>query len=130
VQATVFKISEWPPSVDQLAFGSERSSRPLSISSRPTTFVPERATGLPAPLPSTGEWAFTLAGTLTVHDVAKPTTWQATAKRDATGLTGRATTTVPCSDFNLEKPQAAVTQVVSVSDDTRLQVSFVATQAR
>jgi hypothetical protein len=35
VMSSVFKISEWPPSVDQLALGCGLRSRLLSISSRP-----------------------------------------------------------------------------------------------
>ena len=93
-----------------------------------SSFVPERATGLTMPLPTGGEWTFTLGGMLTVHGIAKPVTWQATAKRDGSGLTGRATTTVHWADFNLERPQAAVTQVVSVTDDIRIELSFIGTQ--
>ena len=95
---------------------------------RESTFTPERATGLPSPLPQTGEWSFTLVGTLNVHGVAKAVTWQATAKRDARDLTGRATTTVHWADFNIDKPQPAVFQVVSVTDDIRLELAFAATQ--
>ena len=92
-------------------------------------FVPERATGLPAPLPQSGSWTFTLDGTLTVHGTPKAVSWKATAKRDGRDLTGSATTTVKWSDFALEKPQAAVTQVVSVSDEIRLELAFVGKQS-
>ena len=92
-------------------------------------FVPERATGLPSPLPQTGAWSFTLDGTLTVHGIAKPVSWKATAKRSGRDLTGSATVTIHWADFNVEKPQAAVFQVVSVSDDIRLELAFVATQS-
>jgi len=91
-------------------------------------FVPERATGLPSPLPETGAWSFTLDGALTVHGVAKPVSWRATAKRTGRELAGSATLTVRWADFNVEKPQAAVFQVVSASDDIRLELGFVGTQ--
>jgi polyisoprenoid-binding protein YceI len=91
-------------------------------------FVPERAVDLPSPLPSSGAWSFTLEGTLTVHGVARPVIWKATAKRDGRDLTGTATTSVRWADFSLEKPQAAVFQVASVSDDIRLELAFIATQ--
>lgn len=94
-----------------------------------SVFVPERATGLPAPLPQSGSWSFTLDGTLTVHGTPKAVRWNATAKRDGRDLTGTAITTVRWSDFALEKPQAAVTQVVSVSDDIRLELAFVGKQS-
>lgn len=93
------------------------------------TFVPERATGLPVPLPASGQWSFTIDGALTVHGVTKPASWKATASRTGRDLTGSATTLVHWSDFGLEKPQAAVTQVVSVSDEIRLELRLVATQA-
>ncbi|HEX6062179.1 MAG TPA: YceI family protein [Candidatus Limnocylindria bacterium] len=93
------------------------------------TFVPQTATGLPAPLPASGQWTFTLDGQLTVHGVTKPTSWKATATRAGRDLTGSATTLIHWADFNVEKPQAAVTQVVSVSDDIRLELQFVGTQA-
>jgi len=91
-------------------------------------FVPERATGLPSPLPQSGSWTFTLDGTLTVHGVAKPVSWKATAKRSGRDLTGTASLTIRWADFNVDKPQAAVFQVVSVSDEIRLELAFVATQ--
>ena len=94
-----------------------------------STFVPERATGLPAPLPANGTWTFTLEGTLTVHGVSKAVSWKATADRKGRDLTGTATTTVTWSDFSLEKPQAAVTQVVSVADEIRLEIAFVGSQS-
>jgi polyisoprenoid-binding protein YceI len=93
------------------------------------TFVPQTATGLPAPLPASGQWTFTLDGMLTVHGVTKPASWKATATRTGRDLTGSATTLIHWADFNVEKPQAAVSQVVSVSDDIRLELKFVGTQA-
>jgi polyisoprenoid-binding protein YceI len=93
------------------------------------TFVPTSAAGLPAPLPASGQWTFTLDGTLTVHGVSKPASWKATATRAGRDLAGSATTLIHWADFNVEKPQAAVTQVVSVSDDIRLELKLVGTQA-
>ena len=93
------------------------------------TFVPQKATGLPSPLPATGTWDFTLDGTLTVHGVTKPASWKATATRAGRDLTGSATTLIHWADFGVEKPQAAVTHVVSVSDDIRLELNFIGTQA-
>ncbi len=63
-----------------------------------------------------------------MHGVAKPVSWKATAKRSGRDLTGTASLTIRWADFNVDKPQAAVFQVASVSDDIRLEVSFVATQ--
>ena len=93
------------------------------------TFVPQKTTGLPSPLPASGQWTFTIDGQLTVHGVAKAASWSATATRAGRDLTGSATTLIHWADFDVEKPQAAVTQVVSVSDDIRLQLDFVGAQA-
>ena len=93
-----------------------------------STFVPTRAVGLPTPLPDSGSWSFTLEGTLTVHGTPKPVIWKATIKRDGRDLTGTATTTVQWATFSLEKPQPAVFQVVSVSEDIRLELAFVGKQ--
>jgi polyisoprenoid-binding protein YceI len=92
-------------------------------------FVPERATGLPTPLPQNGSWTFSLDGSLTVRGVVKPVSWRVTAKRDGRDLTGTATLTVRWADFGVEKPQAAVFQVVSVSDEIRLELAFVGAQS-
>ena len=93
------------------------------------TFVPQSATGLASPLPASGHWTFSLDGLLTVHGVTKTASWKATAARAGRDLTGSATTLVHWADFDVEKPQAAVTQVVSVSDDIRLELDFVGAQA-
>jgi len=94
-----------------------------------STFVPQRATGLPSPLPANGQWTFALDGMITVHGVTKAVSWKATATRTGRDLTGTATALVHWADFDIEKPQAAVTQVVSVTDDIRLELKFVGTQA-
>ena len=93
------------------------------------TFEPQKVTGLPSPLPASGQWTFTLNGQLTVHGVTKAASWSATATRAGRDLSGSATTLIHWADFDVEKPQAAVTQVVSVSDDIRLQLDFVGAQA-
>jgi polyisoprenoid-binding protein YceI len=95
---------------------------------RVATFTAKRAVGLPSPLPDSGSWPFTIEGDLTIHGVTKPTTWQATAQRTGADLTANATLTIKWADFGVGKPQAAVTQVVSVSDDIRLEIALVAKQ--
>ena len=95
---------------------------------RVSTFAPKRTVGLPSPLPATGSWPFTIEGDLTVHGVTKPTTWKASAQRSGADLTANAALTIKWTDFNVGKPQAAVTQVVSVSDDIRLEIALVAKQ--
>ena len=93
------------------------------------TFEPTKVTGLPAPLPANGDWSFAIEGGLTVHGQVSKVIWTVTAQRSGRDLVGTAKTTVHWADFKIEKPQAAVTQVVSVTDDIRLELKFVGTQA-
>ena len=90
-------------------------------------FVPTTAGALPHPLPVNGEWSFVLVGRLRIRDVTRETSWQVTATRHADALVALATTVVHWADFGLPKPQAAVTQVVSVTDDIRIEMRLSAT---
>ena len=92
------------------------------------TFVPRKAVGLPSPLPATGTWPFSMDGDLTIHGVTKPATWSGTATRNGPDLNATAKLSTTWADWNVGKPQAAVTQVVSVSDEIRLEIAFVGTQ--
>ena len=96
---------------------------------RVATFTPRRAVGLPAPLPASGSWSFTIEGDVTIHGVTKSETWAATATRSGSDLNATAKLTIKWADFGVGKPQAAVTQVVSVSDDIRLEVALVAKES-
>jgi len=71
------------------------------------TFVPQKAAGLPSPLPASGQWTFTMDGELTVHGVTKAASWSATATRAGRDLSGSATTLIHWADCHVEKPQAA-----------------------
>jgi len=92
------------------------------------SFVPRKAAGLPSPLPATGTWPFSIDGDLTIHGVTKPATWSGTATRTGPDLNATAKLSTTWADWNVGKPQAAVTQVVSVSDEIRLEMTFVGTQ--
>ena len=86
-------------------------------------FVPATAEGLPAPLPATGEMAFTLTGDMTIHGVTRPTTWQVKATRGASGaVTGTATTEFKFGDFGMTIPK--VGRVMSVDDKIVLEYDF------
>jgi polyisoprenoid-binding protein YceI len=100
----------------------------LSTDRFPTAeFAPARAEGLPNPLPATGEYAFKLTGPMTVRGVQKEVTWDVTAQRTGNGLTGSAKTSLKFGDFNLSQPQVPL--VLSITDDIRLEVNLVASQA-
>jgi polyisoprenoid-binding protein YceI len=90
-------------------------------------FVPTEVEGLPSPLPASGEYTFELTGLMTIHGVQQEVTWDVTATRDGTDLTGTATTAFTFGDFGMTPPRAPV--VLSVVDDVRLEVNLVASQA-
>jgi polyisoprenoid-binding protein YceI len=118
-------------SVDLTGLKSDRSQRDrflqnntLETRQYPTAeFVPTGVTGLPSPLPTSGEVAFQLTGDLTVHGVTKPVTWEVTATAaNGTDLTGTATTSFTFAEFNLTQPR--VQSVLSVDDLIKLELDF------
>jgi polyisoprenoid-binding protein YceI len=119
-------------SVDMNAFSTDSSMRDnyikrstLEVAKFPTAeFLPTGADGLPSPVPVTGEASFKLTGSMSIHGVTKPVTWNVTAKRDGKALSGKATTTVTFGDFGMTPPKVGA--VVSVKDEIRLEISLVA----
>jgi polyisoprenoid-binding protein YceI len=87
-------------------------------------FVPKRAVGLPAPLPSGGQAqaGFQLIGDMTLHGVTKEATWIVVATFANDGVSGRATTIVDFATFNMTKPSLA--RLLSVDDKIQLEVEF------
>jgi polyisoprenoid-binding protein YceI len=85
-------------------------------------FVPTQVTGLPTPLPPTGNVSFKLIGNLTLHGVTKPVTWDVTGIAQNGSATGTATTSFKFEDFNMNQPQVPV--VLSVVDNITLQVTL------
>lgn len=86
-------------------------------------FVPTAATGLPAPLPASGEMAFQLTGDLTIHGVTRTATWQVKATRGASGVvTGTATTNFKFGDHGMTIPRVGM--VLSVDDSITLEYDF------
>ena len=95
----------------------------LQISEYPiATFVPSAVTGLPSPLPTSGEVKFQLSGDMTVHGVSHPMTWSVTATIDGNNLSGNATTPFKFDDFGMTPPKAG--PVLSVTDNGMLEVAF------
>jgi polyisoprenoid-binding protein YceI len=78
--------------------------------------------GLPHPLPTSGELAFTLRGNLTIHGTTRLTTWQVTATAGPHGYRGTAKTQFTFAEFGLTKPRVAV--VMSVEDEIGLEFDF------
>jgi polyisoprenoid-binding protein YceI len=87
------------------------------------TFVPAEARRLPFPLPASGSAPFELVGDLTVKDVTRRVTWEATATFDGPKVSVRAQTAFHFGDFGLRQPRVSV--VLSVEDDIKLEADLV-----
>ena len=87
------------------------------------TFVPAAVSGLPVPLPTSGDVTFQLTGDMTLHGVTKSITWDVTGTiQGGNALVGQAATSFTFADFGLEQPRVA--RVLSVEDNIRLQYDF------
>ena len=87
-----------------------------------TTLAVTAMQGLPTPLPTSGDFSFTLVGDLTLKGVTKPTTWTVNATASATGFTGVAKTSFTFAEFELTKPRIPV--VARVDDPITLELQF------
>jgi len=84
--------------------------------------VPAALEGLLLPIAPGSSQTFSVRGDLTVHGTTRPTTWQVTARAEANGIVGTATTAFTFKDFGLEQPRVPV--VLSVADTIRLEYDF------
>jgi polyisoprenoid-binding protein YceI len=113
---------------DQSRRDNFMKSNTLQVSQYPmATFVPREATGLPMPLPTSGQATFQLMGDLTVHGVTRPVTWRVAATFADATVSGAATTNVKISDFGMTPPK--VGPVVSIEDALGLELAFSATRS-
>ncbi|HEX8994765.1 MAG TPA: YceI family protein [Ktedonobacterales bacterium] len=88
-------------------------------------FVTQSISGLPSGIAVGQKVSFTLTGNLTIHQVTRSVTFNATATlASPTTLTGQAQATVRYSDFNIAIPN--VPSVTGVSDTTALALAFTA----
>lgn len=81
--------------------------------------------GLSWPLPTSGEVSFEMLGDLTIRDQTRAVTWETTASFSEGGVEGLAMTTVTFEQYEMTKPRVAI--VLSVADEIRLEINFVAT---
>lgn len=86
-------------------------------------FVPTEVRGLRLPLLQAGPTPFDLVGELTVRDVTRRVTWEATVGSAGADLSVRARTAFRFEDFGLHVPQVAV--VLSVEDNIVLETDLV-----
>jgi polyisoprenoid-binding protein YceI len=97
--------------------------RTIVVDSFPTaTLVVTALQDLPATLPASGSFEFTLLGDLTIHGQTHPSSWQVSATADPMGYSGTATTHIHFADFGMTQPKVMV--VLSVVDDIRLEYDF------
>lgn len=88
-------------------------------------FVLTGVIGLAWPLPIGEPLDFEMTGEMTVRDVTRPVTWTTVALFDGDSISGRASTRFTFGDFQMKVPSVFV--VISVEDDIRLELDFVAT---
>ena len=81
--------------------------------------------GLSWPLPTSGEASFEMIGDLTIRDQTRSATWETTATFSGGGVDGLAKTVVTFEQYGMTKPRVAI--VLSVVDEIRLEINFVAT---
>jgi polyisoprenoid-binding protein YceI len=90
-------------------------------------FVITGADGLNGPLHDGQQAAFKLLGTMTIHGVTKPVTFDATATMNGGTLTGTATTAFTFEDFGMAPSNKA--NIVTVNDLIHLQMTIAATKS-
>ena len=81
--------------------------------------------GLSWPLPTSGDASFEMIGDLTIRDQTRQVTWETTATFTDGGVEGLAKTVVTFEQYEMTKPRVAI--VLSVVDEIRLEINFVAT---
>jgi polyisoprenoid-binding protein YceI len=86
-------------------------------------FVPVELRGLPFPFPATGSASFQLVGDLTIRDVSRRVTWDATASFTGQDVSVRARTAFRFEDFGLRVPRVSI--VLSVADNIQLETDLV-----
>ena len=99
------------------------STNTLQTNRYPTAqFVPAQVTGLPFPLPESGQAEITIAGDLTIRGVTRPVEWTGTAFFQPEGMRVEAKTSFTFDRFQIAKPRAAL--VLSVADEIRLETEI------
>lgn len=89
------------------------------------TFVAKSITGLPESIAVGQQVSFKITGDLTIHQVTKTVTFDATVKVVSDKqITGTASTTVKYSDFNISVPD--VPSVTGLGDTVKLALDFTA----
>ena len=87
-------------------------------------FALTRVTGVPIPLPATGEWSATIDGTMKIHGVERPLSWPVQVTRSPSEVRVRGATAFKFGDYGMAVPANRL--ILSVVDGVRLEVDVVA----
>lgn len=87
-------------------------------------FTPNRAVGIPVPLPDSGEWNATIEGTMKIHGIERPLAFPVLATRSRGEVRVRGTTAFRFGDYGMAVPANRL--ILSVVDDVRLEIDVVA----
>jgi polyisoprenoid-binding protein YceI len=88
-------------------------------------FTPDRASGIPIPLPDSGEWSVVILGTMKIHGVERPLAWPVQVTRSPGEVRVRGATAFKFGDYGMAVPANRL--ILSVVDDVRLEIDLVAT---
>jgi len=87
-------------------------------------FTPSRVTGVPLPLPATGEWDAIIEGTLKIHGAERPLAWPVKATQSANEVRVRGATVFKFGDYGMAVPANRL--ILSVIDEVRVEIDIVA----
>ena len=90
-------------------------------------FVASRVSGVPLPLPPSGEWNAKVDGTMRIHGTDKPLTWDLIITRAPGEVRARGTTVFRFGDYGMAVPANRL--ILSVVDEVRLEIDVVAQDA-
>ena len=117
--------------VSSLRSDSDRRDRYIQRNSLESNQYPEvtidvtEIGGLSWPLPTSGEATFEMVGDLTIRDQTRSVTWETTATFTEGAVEGLAKTVVTFEQYEMTQPRVSI--VLSVADEIRLEINFVAT---
>ena len=118
--------------LDSLRTDQSMRDRFIKVETLQTTRYPtadfqaREASGLPWPLPTSGELSFQLSGDLNIHGVTQPKTWDIKAQFAPGEVAGSGATSITLEQFGMPKPRVA--SVLSIEDSIVLEIDFKATQ--
>jgi polyisoprenoid-binding protein YceI len=90
-------------------------------------FTAARLADLPLPVPPDGEWSARLEGTMKIHGVERPLTWELQVTRLAGEVRARGSTSFRFGDYGMAVPANRL--ILSVVDLVRLEIDVVARDA-